>query len=395
MDINIELLLNLPKVKVLSYELSDKEVHIYCESVEKSSTCPVCERRSTQVQMYQERKIRDMALLGRKVFLHLTTRQFQCKDCTRYFNESFEFVSKNGTMTIRYEEYIYFMLENICISDLCVKEDIAWATAQRIYEKYADKALSKRDVWQKVRYLGIDEISVKKGHKNYACVLVDLDSGIILDFLENRQKETIEAYFKKKGAVICNQIEVVSSDMWDAYSNLAGKLFPKAISVIDRYHFFVHLNKALDASRRALRKDFPDEALFRNLRWALLKNPNDLSMEEKDILSNVFALNPVLGCIYELRKELKGIFDLDITKEEAKQKVEEWEKKAIALDTKPIKGFIKTLHNWKDKVLNFFQQRITNATVEGLNNAIRGVIRRSFGFHSFENLKRRVLIEFG
>lgn len=395
MDINIELLLNLPKVKVLSYELSDKEVHIYCESVEKSSICPVCERKSSEVQMYQERKIRDMALLGRKVFLHLTTRQFQCKDCSRYFNESFEFVGKNGTMTIRYEEYIYFMLENICISDLCMKEDIAWATAQRIYEKYADKALSKRDVWQKVRYLGIDEISVKKGHKNYACVLVDLDSGLILDFLENRQKETIEAYFKKKGAVICNQIEVVSSDMWDAYSNLAGKLFPKAISVIDRYHFFVHLNKALDASRRALRKDFPDEALFRNLRWALLKNPDDLSMEEKDILSNVFALNPELGCIYELRKELKGIFDLDITKEEAKQKVEEWEKKAIALDTKPIKGFMKTLHNWKDKVLNFFQQRITNATVEGLNNAIRGIIRRSFGFHSFENLKRRVLIEFG
>lgn len=395
MDINIELLLNLPKVKVLNYELLDKEVHIYCESAEKSSICPVCEKKSFEVQMYQERKIRDMALLGRKVFLHLTTRQFQCKDCNRYFNESFEFVDKNGTMTIRYEKYIYFMLENICISDLCVKEDIAWATAQRIYEKYADKVISNRDVWQKVRYLGIDEISVKKGHKNYACVLVDLESGIILDFLENRQKETIEAYFKKKGEVICNQIEVVSSDMWDGYSNLVGKLFPKAISVIDRYHFFVHLNKALDASRRALRKDFPDESLFKNLRWALLKNPDDLSIEEKDVLKNVFALNPALGCIYELRKELKGIFDLDITKEEAKQKVEEWEKKATALATNPLKGFIKTLYNWKDKVLNFFQQRITNATVEGFNNAIRGVIRRSFGFHSFENLKRRVLMEFG
>ena len=49
----------------------------------------------------------------------------------------------------------------------------------------------------------------------------------------------------------------------------------------------------------------------------------------------------------------------------------------------------------KDKVLNFFQQRITNVTVEGLNNAIRGVIRRSFGFHNFQNLKRRILVELG
>jgi transposase len=86
-------------------------------------------------------------------------------------------------MTIRYEQYLYFMLENLCIGDLSVKEDIVWASVQRIYEKYADKAIAGRDVWQKVRYLGIDEISVKKGHKNYACVLVDLETGQVLDFL--------------------------------------------------------------------------------------------------------------------------------------------------------------------------------------------------------------------
>lgn len=395
MNIAIDLLLNLPHLRILDCVVSDKEVHIYCESTEDFGNCPVCQQKCSDVQMYQERTIRDMALLGRKVFLHLKTRQFRCKDCSRYFNESFDFVDKSATMTVRYEQYLYFMLENICISDLSVKEDIAWSSVQRIYEKYADKAITERDVWQKVRYLGIDEISVKKGHKNYACVLVDIERGQVLDFLENRQKETIEAYFKEKGTVICNQIEVISSDMWDAYSNLATKLFPNAISVIDRFHFFIHLNKALDASRKILRKDFPEEELFKNLRWTLLKNPDDLSKQEQETLQKVFALSPELGVIYGLRKELKDIFDLDISKEEAKQKVEEWEKKATALDNKPIQSFMKTLYNWKDKVLNFFHQRITNATVEGLNNAIRGIIRRSFGFHDFQNLKRRILVELG
>jgi transposase len=395
MEIALELLLNLPHLQLLDCVVSDTEAHIYCESTKNVGICPVCEQPCVEVQMYQERTVRDMALLGRKVFLHLKTRQFKCKDCSRYFNESFDFVDKNATMTIRYEQYLYFMLENLCISDLSVKEDIAWASVQRIYEKYADKAIAGRDVWRKVRYLGIDEIAVKKGHKNYACVLVDLQTGQVLDFLENRQKETIEAYFKQKGTLICNQIEVISSDMWDAYSNLAGKLFPNAISVIDRFHFFAHLNKALDASRRLLRKDFPEEVLFKNLRWTLLKSPADLSKEEQETLQKVFVLNPELGVMYELRKELKGIFDLDISIEEAKKQVEDWEKKATALDNKPLKGFMKTLYNWKDKVLNFFQQRITNATVEGLNNAIRGVIRRSFGFHNFQNLKRRILVELG
>lgn len=395
MEINLELLLDLPKVKVLRCEISDTEAHIYCESVEGSGICPVCQDKCLQVRMVQQRTIRDMALLGRKVFLHLTTRQFYCQKCNRYFNESFDFVDKSATMTNRYEQYIYFMLKNTCINDLSVKEGNAWSTTARIYKKYADKQIETRHVWQGVRYLGIDEISIKKGHKNYACVLVDLETGRVLDVLENRKKETIEAYFKDKGAAICNQIEVVSSDMWDAYSTLAGSLFPNATSVIDRYHFFVHLNKALDASRKVLRKAFPDAFLFKNIRWLLLKNPDALSKEEGEILQKVFVLNASLGHIYGLRKALKDIFDLHISKEEAQQKVEEWEKNAAELDSKAVNGFIKILHNWKDKVLNFFHQRITNARVEGINNAIRGIIRRSFGFGDFENLKRRILIELG
>ena len=69
--------------------------------------------------------------------------------------------------------------------------------------------------------------------------------------------------------------------------------------------------------------------------------------------------------------------------------------KSLKIDSKPIESFLKTLNNWKEKVLNIFHQRHTNAVVEGLNNAIRGIIRRSFGFHSFGNLKRRILVELG
>lgn len=395
MEIDIELLLNLSKVKVLDCSISDKEAHIYCESTTIESVCPVCDKFTSEVLMYQERTIRDMALLGRKVYLHLKTRQFHCKDCNRYFNEFFDFVEPSKTMTTRYEQYIYFMADDICISQVCIKEDIVWSTVNAIYQKYADKQLDKRIVWQPVRYLGIDEISIRKGKENYACCLVDLERGIILDFLKNRQKETIVAYFKEKGIDFCNQIAVVSSDMWDAYSTLAGDLFPNAISVIDRYHFFVHLSKVLDLTRKSLRKDFPDEACFKHLRWTLLKSSDDLSKDEQEILKKAFLLSPGLQDVYQLRKELKTIFDLDLTKEQASLKIEEWQEKAKKTESKLVESFLKTLNNWKDKVLNFFHQRHTNAVVEGLNNAIRGIIRRSFGFHSFENLKRRILVELG
>jgi transposase len=124
MKIDIELLLNLPNIKVLDCSISDKEAHIYCESIHSESLCFVCKKSTSEVTMYQERTIRDMALLGRKVYLHLKTRQFHCKDCSRYFNEPFDFVEPSKTMTIRYQQYIYFLADDICISQVCVKEDI-------------------------------------------------------------------------------------------------------------------------------------------------------------------------------------------------------------------------------------------------------------------------------
>lgn len=395
MNIDFELLLNLPSIRVSDCSISDTDAHIYCESSTEENRCPVCLNLTNQVTMYQERTIRDMALLGRKVYLHLKTRQFHCNECSRYFNERFVFVEPSKTMTTRYENYIYFLAEDICISQVSIKEDIVWATVNAIHQRYADKELKNRTVWEKVCRLGIDEISIRKGMKNYACCLVDLDTGCVLDFLKDRLKETIEAYFKEKGPAICAQIKVVSSDMWDAYSTLAGTLFPNAISVIDRYHFFIHLNKALDSTRKSIRKISPDETSFKHLRWALLKNPDHLSDAEKSLLSDAFINSSSLQQVYEMRVDLKAIFDTDLTKDEAFIEIGLWEAKARNLGNKFMDSFLKTFTNWKDKVLNFFHERLTNAVVEGLNNAIRGIIRRSFGFRDFDNLRRRVLVELG
>lgn len=395
MEIDLRLLLNLPHIEVTAFSMTDKEAHIHCKSLVDGGYCPLCLSKTSSVTMYQERCIRDMALLGRTVYLHLETRQFHCQTCHRYFNERFDFVKPSKNLTIRYETYLYKMSENICISDVSVKEDVAWATVNELHQRYGQKMLATRDVWQQVRHLGIDEISIRKGMKNYACCLVDLERGIVLDFLENRQKETLIAYFKAKGTDFCNQIQVVSSDMWDAYSTLAGDLFPNAVSVIDRYHFFIHINKALDATGKLLRKTFPEKEDFKNLRWALLKNPVKLSDDENQTLKKAFQASSQLQEVYQLRQDLKELFDKDLSKNEASLQLEFWQQKARKLDNKPIESFLKTLNNWKDKVLNFFHQRITNAMVEGLNNAIRGIIRRSFGFHAFENLKLRVIAELG
>lgn len=145
--------------------------------------------------------------------------------------------------------------------------------------------------------------------------------GIILDFLENRQKETIIAYFKAKDIDFCNQIKVLSSDMWDAYSTLTEALFPNAISpLLTAITFLFILVKPLIQphrrfDRKSLRKDFPDEECFKYLRWTLLKSPDDLSEDEQKTLNKAFLVSPDLQKVYQLRQDLKAIFDMDLTKD--------------------------------------------------------------------------------
>jgi transposase len=105
--------------------------------------------------------------------------------------------------------------------------------------------------------------------------------------------------------------------MREGYSNLAGELFAKAISVVGRYHFFVHINRALDKTRKEVREAFPDEKQWKHLRWALLKNPEKLTTEEATSLAAAFKLSVELAEVYRLRQNLKEFFAREMSKLEA------------------------------------------------------------------------------
>lgn len=143
---------------------------------------------------------------------------------------------------------------------------------------------------EQVRKLGIDEFSMKKGHKYFACVLVDLETGSVIDVLKERTKEYLTKYFTGLGEKFCEQIKVLSCDMWQGFAGLSGTVFPNAELVIDRFYFSKNLNKTLDMFRKNLRKTlFKDVELHQGkLRFALLKSSDNLSNEEIEIRSAAF-----------------------------------------------------------------------------------------------------------
>jgi transposase len=398
MQIDIDRLLNLPDTAVLGIEFTESKVFLTLRRVTKEEICPVCHKACQGVRSYTHRTVRDLPILGRKTYLQIEVRQFECRDCSRYFTESIDFVEGNHGLTKRYESYLYMMVKGLNIQQISLKEDVCWATVNAVHRAYANAELKAREVnWAAVKRISIDEIAVRKGKKNYACVLRDPDADVILDFLEKRDMATLIAYFTAKGAAFCAQIEEIISDMWDGYVNLAGEngIFKQAKNVIDVFHFVQHLGKALDGERKAVRKAFPEETAFKNLRWAVLKSPVNLTEEDKTKLKLAFELSPNLAKIYQLRIDMKVIFDTDCTKEVGLAAINKWAVEASTIESKPLATFLITVGNWKEKVANFFTDRVTNAGMEGTNNHIRSIIRRSFGYVDFQSLRRRVLTECG
>lgn len=389
-------LLRLPGLKITQFSPSKRRIDIYGEVDEGPQACPNCGELTSIIRQYTTREIRDLDMSGRQVWLHLEMKQYECNLCHRYFTQRLSWADKGKSYTRRQAKFIFEMCEHQAYSQVGVIVDMHAKCVERLYLEYASKACQLSRRLQQVRYLGIDELSNRKGKKDYCCVLTDLERGIHLDILPDRKKETLRAYFQGLGSDWCKQIEVVSCDMWAPYINVAEEFFPAADISIDRFHVVVLLNKCLDRLRRQLRKEQPQEEAFKYIKWQLYKRVDQLSDSEHELLEKAFCKSPELRQMHELRNDFHRIFDHNTEHWPALLELNQWiEQVETSTKREYWESFISTLCNWKGYILNFVQTRITNAVTEGLNNIIRHIKRLSFGMHNFEHLRLRVLARTG
>ena len=311
----LEMLLGIKEIQVDRFEVQDRHLHIYCSSIFQEALCPHCLKKRQVVNQTYIRQFRDLPIAGKEVYLHLSQRQFYCPDCDRHFNERFNFVDVKRTMTRRYERHVYECCKASTIQKISAQENLVWQTVNEICQRGARKELAERPV-SKIRAVGMDEFAIKKGHRDYATVIVDLERVEIIDILEYREQAKLIEYFKNKGMEWCEGIEVFCSDMWQGFINTAKAVFPHATLVVDRFHFFSYLNKAVDSQRKSLRRQFKDKEEFKRLKWALLKNPENLTPTQKDKLDRALLQSPELKLIYDHKEKLRTIFNQNLTRKQ-------------------------------------------------------------------------------
>lgn len=398
-------LLGLPGMRVTRFaieaESQEQYLHLFCEHAHAVSICPRCLQATDQVHEEKERCVRHLDIWEMKTLVHFPQRRFDCATCGKPFTENPEWLDSKRRQTNAFERHIYAQVKNkMPRKQVALQAGLHEATVQEIFKRQAQRTARQVDR-RSIRILGVDEISLRKGHKQYALVISDLERRRVMAVLPNRLKKTFEAWLEGLTQEERRVIQVVSIDMWEAYRQAVHKQLPHAQIVADRFHVMQQLNRQIDLLRRSFQrkaKQDGDETLYQALkgsRWALLKNRRDLTPEQETQLRTILTVSDELRGLYLLKEEFRTICDKITDRVRAQRFLSAWSWKARTSGSRYLMRFVNTLHNWWHEFLNYFDERVTQGFVEGINRAIRGIINRAFGYRNFDNFRLQVLVECG
>ena len=163
--------------------------------------------------------------------------------------------------------------------------------------------------------------------------------------------------------------------------NLVRKHAPQAQILFDRFHIVKHLQEAVDEVRRSevRRLTGKEKTTFKSTRWLLLKNPWNLTNEQKERLSTLVRWNSPIVRAYYLKESFQLFWDYKQEKR-ARDLLSKWMNSAMRSRLEPFKKFVRMLRSHLDGILPWTKLHLSNGAVEGMNNKIKSISHRSFGF---------------
>jgi len=264
---------------------------------------------------------------------------------------------------------------------------IAWRTVGTIVERVVQEELDP-DRLNELFEIGIDEVSWRKQH-NYLTLVSNHRSGKVVWGAEGKNTKTCDAFFAELGEERSAQLTAVSMDMGKAFLKSVRKEnhAPQATICIDPFHVVALATKALDEVRRAVWNDMraiDGEAAkkFKGARWALMKNPGGLTDKQAVTLRRLKRRGGALWRAYRLKESCRAIFAGDLEPEEVTELLNRLISQAQRSWLEPFVKLAKTLRENRDRILAAIRLGINNGRAEGLNNVVRLIARRAYGFHS-------------
>lgn len=369
-----------------STEYKDNAIYLNLHHREgKRCKCPEC--HSYEVIRYgkTKRNIRNLPFGSKSCFLRLDIQRYHCKECEHSWQADIPFTHGSVSYTYRFSRYVLDLLRiGGTISDVAEHLHVGWDLVKDIHKHYLKMRYSCPDL-RDVRHIGIDEFATRKGHV-YKTIVVDLDTGRIIHVGNGKGSDALKAFWQRvrRNGV---RIEVVTSDLSAAYIMSVMENAPGAIHVFDKFHIVKLVNEAVDSVRRSIwnmEKDVDKRKIIKGSRWLLLGKGKDIhDGAYRTRLENILATNKDLFTAYYLKEDVSQIW-MQPSKTEAGKQLEYWCQRAHESKLRPFVKVANTLLGKRTGILAWYDCKVTNAMVEGINNKIKVLKRKAYGYRDDE-----------
>jgi len=250
--------------------------------------------------------------------------------------------------------------------------------------------------------IGVDEVSWRK-HHNYLTLVTDHRTRKVVWGAKGKDAKALDGFFDELGTQRSAQLTAVSMDMGPAFAKSvrADGHAPQAVICFDPFHVVKAMTDALEELRRDIwqqMRQLPDPAVakrFKGARWALLKNPADLTGAQAVTLRSIRRNGGAMWRGYQLKEAGREIFAGDLDPADAIELLDRWCSRAQRSRLAPFVKAAATVRKHRDGILAAIRHGLSNGLIEGLNNKVRLIIRRAYGFHSADAALALVMLSCG
>ena len=347
--------------------------------------CGGCGRKRPGYDRSAPRNWRHLGIGALKIWLRYAPRRVRCPRCG-IRTERVPWSAPGSRFTHDFEEFAAYLARATDQTAVTRLLGIAWRTVGVIVSRVVDQR-QDRDRLVGLKRIGIDEFSYRKRHR-YLTLVVDHDRRRVVWAGQGKGAEALSAFFRELGKEGCAALETVTMDMSGGYQKAIAEHAPHVEIVFDRFHVQRLASDAVDAVRREQLRDLrgtPAGKLIFRSRFALWKNPWNLSAKEKRKLKEIESSNAKLYRAYLLKEALAQALDYR-QPWRARQALRDWLRWATRSRLPSFVKLAKTIRKHLEGILAYIRERMTNGLVEGINTRLRMVARRAYGFRSAEAL---------
>lgn len=351
--------------------------------------CSQCRRKAPGYDRLPERSWLFVPLWGIKTYFLYAPRRVQCPE-HGIVVEHIPWSDGKRPITLAMMGFLARWARHLSWRQTARSFQTSWEAVYRSVQWFVQWGLAQRKL-EGVEAIGIDEIHWGKGKRadNFLTVIYQIDSHCrrLLWVGRRRTQATLRRGLASLGPEVVGGLRFVCSDMWRAYLNVIARTAPQALHVLDRFHITMHLNKAVDQVRRSESSQLrghPGGQRLKRMRWRLLRRGSRIRGRAKQRLYALVRSKLATGRAWMLKETFRDFWRYRSVLW-ASAFLDVWCTRALRSRIEPMRKVAQMLRSHRELLLNWFRAKgeISAGVVEGLNNKIRVVTRRSYGFRTY------------